>query len=162
DLRGFVEVVDAFGGVKIKVTERLSDRTSPAFPGEAWTSLETYPGQVVKFDGRTALAYVRSRHQSSDYRRMIRQRCFLTAMAAQPGPVQAIRPLGKPSHAAKQYVTTDVPLDRLPNLIELVAGINPWLSTGVSFTPPQYDTYRPDVQPYRDTVRKVLLTPPDK
>jgi LytR_cpsA_psr family len=144
------------------VTERLSDRTSPAFPGEAWTQLDTYPGQVVRFDGRTALAYVRSRLQSSDYRRMIRQRCFLTAVADQLDPVAAIRHLGKLSRAAKQYVTTGVPLDRLPNLIELVSGINPWLSTGVSFTPPQYDAYRPDVQPYRDTVRRVLLTPPDK
>ena len=95
DLRGFVEVVDAFGGVRLTVTERLDDATSPAFPGEPLTTVDVSPGQVVQFDGREALAYVRTRRQSSDYRRMIRQRCFLTAMADQLDPIQALRHLTK-------------------------------------------------------------------
>jgi LCP family protein required for cell wall assembly len=159
DLRGFVEIVDAVGGVRVTPTERLVDTVSTAFPGEPWTRLVTYPGRTVRFDGRMALAYVRSRRQSSDYRRMIRQRCFLTAMADQLDPIRALRHLGQLSRAARRYVSTDIPLSRLPDLIHLVASINPRSSFGISFTPPAYDTYGPDVGPYRATVRHVLLTP---
>jgi LCP family protein required for cell wall assembly len=159
DLRGFVEVVDAFGGVRVTPTERLVDRVSSAFPGEPWTRLDLVPGRTVHLDGRNALAYVRSRRQSSDYRRMIRQRCFLSTMADQLDPIRAVRHLAELSHAAKRFVSTDIPLSRLPDLIDLVASTNPRSSLGISFTPPAYDTYRPDVGPYRQTVRHVLLTP---
>jgi LCP family protein required for cell wall assembly len=159
DLRGFVEVVDALGGVRVTPSERLVDTVSTAFPGEPWTRLDLRPGQTVHLDGRVALAYVRSRRQSSDYRRMIRQRCFLSTLADQLDPIEALRHLGRLSSAARRYVSTDVPLSRLPDLIRLVGGINPRSSFGISFAPPAYDTYGPDVGPYRQAVRHVLLTP---
>jgi LCP family protein required for cell wall assembly len=162
DLRGFVEVVDALGGVRVTPSEQLVDTVSTAFPGEPWTRLVTYPGRTVHLDGRLALAYVRSRRQSSDYRRMIRQRCFLSTMADRLDPLEALRHLGKLSSAARHYVSTDIPLSRLPDLIRLVASINPRSSFGISFAPPAYDTFRPDVGPYREAARHVLLTPVER
>ena len=159
DLRGFVEVIDALGGVRVYNTEWIEDETSPAFPGEQWTPIDLEPGYVT-LDGREALAYARSRWQSSDYRRMKRQRCLLAALADGLEPVRVLRSLPKLSRTVRSYVSTDIPLRRLPDLVELVARINPWTSVGVSFSPPRYATYAPDVEPYRRTVRQVLLSSP--
>ena len=52
------------------------------------------PGRTYHFYGREALAYVRSRKASSDYTRMARQRCFLSALADQLDPVQVLRNFG--------------------------------------------------------------------
>lgn len=159
DLRGFVEMIDALGGVRVYNTERIEDETSPAFPGEPWTPIDLYPG-YVKLDGREALAYARSRWQSSDYRRMKRQRCLLASLADGLQPVRVLRSLPKLSRTVRSYVSTDIPLRRLPDLVELVARINPWTSVGVSFSPPRYATYSPDVESYRETVQQVLLSSP--
>ena len=161
DLRGFVEVVDALGGVRVYNTEWVEDETSPAFPGEPWTPIDLGPG-YVKLDGREALAYARSRWQSSDYRRMKRQRCLLAALADGLEPVRVLRSLPKLSRTVQSYVSTDIPLRRLPDLVDVVTRINPWTSVGVSFSPPRYATYSPDVEPFRQTVRQVLLTSPAK
>ena len=91
DLDGFRDLVDVLGGVKIRVRERIADEvTRPAW-GETKPRINVYPGRTYHFDGRTALAYVRSRKDSDDYRRMHRQRCFLTAVANQLDVVSVLR-----------------------------------------------------------------------
>ena len=83
NLNGFVQMVDALGGVRIAVKERIVDEvTRPAW-GETKPRIDVYPGRTYLFTGRTALAYVRSRKASNDYRRMARQRCFVSALAGQ-------------------------------------------------------------------------------
>ncbi|MEO5576277.1 MAG: LCP family protein, partial [Gaiellaceae bacterium] len=89
NLLGFADLVDALGGVEILVKERLRDEvTRPAW-GEPKPTIDVVPGRTYRFYGREALAYVRSRKDSSDYTRMARQRCFLSAMADQLDPVRA-------------------------------------------------------------------------
>ena len=83
------------------------------------------PGYTYHFDGRQALAYVRSRKDSNDYTRMARQRCFLSAMADQLHPLRLLRNFGSLARTVESNVRTDVPLDRLPALLRLVAGIDP-------------------------------------
>ena len=93
NLLGFADLVDALGGVEIAVKERLVDEvTRPAW-GEPKPSIDVVPGRTYRFYGREALAYVRSRKASSDYTRMARQRCFLSAMADQLDPVRVLRAL---------------------------------------------------------------------
>ncbi|HWG55304.1 MAG TPA: LCP family protein, partial [Gaiellaceae bacterium] len=66
NLRGFADLVDALGGVRIRVKERLVDEvTRPAW-GEPKPKIDVRPGEVRRFYGREALAYVRSRKDSSD------------------------------------------------------------------------------------------------
>ena len=61
NLNGFVSMVDALGGVRITVKERIVDEvTRPAW-GETKPKIDVYPGRTYRFTGRTALAYVRSR-----------------------------------------------------------------------------------------------------
>jgi LCP family protein required for cell wall assembly len=124
-LDGFRDVVDALGGVRILVKERLVDSvTRPAW-GESKPTIDVYPGRTYHFSGRTALAYVRSRKTSSDYRRMARQRCFLSAMADQVNVFTVVRNFRPLTETVEDSVRTDIPLDRVPDVVRLVAGVEP-------------------------------------
>jgi LCP family protein required for cell wall assembly len=156
DLRGFVEVVDALGGIRMTAPDSVDDLTSPAFPGEPWTDIEVTQGQVVKLDGRHALAYARSRSASSDYTRMVRQRCILAAIAGRINSVRAVRSLARLSDVAKEFVSTDIPRKRLPDLVELLRGVDPSRTFSVSFTPPAYSVVDPDIAAFRGTAQRLL------
>ena len=102
DLLGFADLVDALGGVEIHVKERLVDEvTRPAW-GEPKPTIDVHPGRTYHFFGREALAYVRSRKASSDYARMTRQRCFLSAMAQQLDVVTVLRNFGSLANTVKR------------------------------------------------------------
>lgn len=133
NLLGFADLVDALGGVQIEVKERLRDEvTRPAW-GEPKPKIDVVPGKTYRFYGREALAYVRSRKDSSDYTRMARQRCFLSAMADQVDPVRVLRSFGSLAKTIETNVHTDIPLNRLPSLVRLAAGIEPTKTLTVTF-----------------------------
>ncbi|HXV32437.1 MAG TPA: LCP family protein, partial [Gaiellaceae bacterium] len=156
DLRGFVEVVDALGGVRLRAPDSVDDLTSPAFPGEPWTNIQVAAGTVVALDGRHALAYARSRSASSDYTRMVRQRCVLAAMARRIQSMRTFRSITRLSGAAKSYASTDIPGRRLPGIVRLLRGIDPAKTLAASFTPPAYRVYAPDIEAYRGTVQRLM------
>ena len=133
NLVGFADLVDALGGVEIAVKERLVDEvTRPAW-GEAKPRIDVVPGRTYRFYGREALAYVRSRKDSSDYTRMARQRCFLSAMADQLDPVRVLRNFGSLAKTIETNVHTDIPLNRLPSLVRLVGSIDSKETLTVTF-----------------------------
>ena len=165
DLDGFVDVVDALGGVKIHVKERIVDEvTRPAWR-ETKPRIDVYPGRWYHFSGRTALAYVRSRKASNDYRRMARQRCFVTALADQVDVTRVLLNFGSISRAIETSVRTDVPLDRVPDLLRLVTSIDSRETLTQTFGPPffagrRYDRFPyPNVAKIRATVRDAILHP---
>jgi LCP family protein required for cell wall assembly len=79
DFIGFVQAVDALGGVDIEVPETLID---PEYPGPNYT-YQTFAIQagLQHLDGETALKYARSRHSTSDFSRSGRQQQVLSALA---------------------------------------------------------------------------------
>jgi LCP family protein required for cell wall assembly len=166
NLRGFADLVDALGGVEIAVKERLVDEvTRPAW-GEPKPRIDVHPGRTYRFYGREALAYVRSRKDSSDYTRMARQRCFLSAMAEQVDPVRVLRHFGSLARTIETNVHTDIPLNRLPTLVELVGGIEPPETLTITFGPNYFFARRPtDNHPVPNlariqrTVRAAILQP---
>ncbi len=133
NLVGFADLVDALGGVEIAVKERLVDEvTRPAW-GEPKPSIDVVPGHTYRFYGREALAYVRSRKASSDYTRMARQRCFLSAMADQLDPVRVLRHFGSLAKTIEANVHTDIPLNRLSSLVRLVSSVDSQETLTVTF-----------------------------
>jgi LCP family protein required for cell wall assembly len=166
NLLGFADLVDALGGVEIRVKERLQDEvTRPAW-GEPKPRIDVRPGEVRRFYGREALAYVRSRKDSSDYTRMARQRCFLSAMADQLDPVQALRHFGALARTIEGNVRTDIPLDRLPSLVRLVSSVDPAQTLTVTFgfdyffgRQPAGNYPVPKLGKMRTTVRNAILDP---
>jgi LCP family protein required for cell wall assembly len=164
NLDGFVDVVDALGGVRIAVKERLKDEaTRPAWR-ETKPKIDVYPGRTYHFTGRTALAYVRSRKDSSDYRRMARQRCLLSALADQVDVQTVLRNYGSLMSAIRSSVRTDVPLARAPDLVRLAAGVDPRRTLTETFGPDYFagvgaKGYLPNVTKIQETVRAVILHP---
>jgi anionic cell wall polymer biosynthesis LytR-Cps2A-Psr (LCP) family protein len=139
--------------------------TRPAW-GEPKPTIDVRPGQVRRFYGREALAYVRSRKDSSDYTRMSRQRCFLSAMADQLDPVRALRNFGSLAKTIEGNVHTDIPLNRLPSLVKLVAGIEQTETLTVTFSfdyffgrQPKGNYPVPKLGKMRTTVRNAILEP---
>ena len=164
DLDGFRDLVDELGGVKIRVRERIADEvTRPAW-GETKPRINVYPGRTYHFDGRTALAYVRSRKDSDDYNRMHRQRCFLTAVANQLDVVSVLRNFGDLASIVESSVQTDIPRDQLPDLIRLLGRLDPKRTLTVTFGRRYIARRRagdrfpiPNVSAMRTTAREAIL-----
>ncbi len=116
DLWGVIKVVDAMGGIDMYVPSPVHDDN---YPDPVWGSmvLDIKAGQQ-HMDGRTALAYARSRHQDSDYGRMARQQTFLLALRSQIGPATIVKAPALFS-AARGFAWTDLPRSSLPSLVEL-------------------------------------------
>ena len=164
NLDGFRDVVDALGGVDIDVKERLVDEvTRPAW-GETKPRIDVRPGRTYHFDGRTALAYVRSRKASNDYTRMTRQRCFLSAMADQLNVLDVLRHFHTLSATVKDSVRTDIPLSRVPDLVRLASGLEARETLTATFGLPYIAGRRkadrfpfPNLAKVRATVRRAIL-----
>lgn len=122
DLEGFVGAVDALGGVTIDVPARLVD---PIYPHEdgGTESIVFEPG-VQHLDGHLALAYARIRRNSGDFARMHRQRCLLGALVSQTGATDIIGGFGELASAVKENVVTDIPIQRLPDFVEILPGVD--------------------------------------
>jgi LCP family protein required for cell wall assembly len=155
DLRGFVEVVDALGGVDVTVQRHVWDTgISPPVEGEPLISIDLEPGRH-HLDGREALAYVRTRWASSDYDRMRRQRCVIGDLARQVSVEKLFRAFPKIASAVEKYVLTDIPLKALPDLIQLVASLDTARMVGVNFVPPAFSNVADPVE-IRAAVQRAL------
>ena len=118
DLKGFVGIFDALGGVTIDVPKRLVDETYPHEDGG--TEYIVFESGPQHLDGHQALAYARIRRHSGDFARMHRQRCVLAAAAEQTSVLDIIAGYSKLADAVKTHVETDIPLEALPDLVELL------------------------------------------
>lgn len=118
NMAGFVDVVDALGGIEIDVATRLP---SPGNPLDAKHEVPEFiePGRQ-QMDGTIALAYARSRTADSDYRRMSRQRCVLAAVATAAAPRAVATGLPDLMSAFGNAVRTDIPRERLGEFAQLL------------------------------------------
>jgi LCP family protein required for cell wall assembly len=143
NLDGFVDLIDAFGGVEIYVPEEIIDEEYPTLDG-GFTRLVIEPG-LQHMTGEEALAFARTRHADSDYFRMSRQRCVLEAVMEQTDPASLVLNFGKIADVVKDTTQTDIPVDLLPELVELFPKVDLENVVSVQFIPPEYHLkYRDD------------------
>jgi LCP family protein required for cell wall assembly len=166
NLTGFVEVIDAVGGVDITVPKRLYDANYGTEDGVTREVVDITPGED-HMGGHTALAYARSRRDSDDYSRMGRQRCVLQALAAQADPVTVIRVFPVIAAAVKKNLSTDIPIETLPDFIEILPLVDSEQIISVRFVPNQFtgprtsDGYNtPDLDAIRNAIDVALTLPP--
>ena len=124
DFGGFVDLVDVLGGIDVNATEPMHVTISAAKPGEDPIHIEIAAGPQ-RFDGRTALAYVRNREGSNDNERMRRQRCMLKDLAAGLSPTALLTNFTGIAGAIKETATTTLPLSLLPQLMQAATGLDP-------------------------------------
>lgn len=120
DMAGFVDLVDALGGVTVTSQESMHVRMSPAKEGEEEIVIEITPGRH-RLDGRTALAYVRNRTDSNDIVRTRRQRCFVREVVGQMDLKTVIIRFDRIASAIQRHTRTDIPVEILPDLVQVVA-----------------------------------------
>jgi anionic cell wall polymer biosynthesis LytR-Cps2A-Psr (LCP) family protein len=136
NLRGFVAMVDAVGGVDVDVRKPLADPNYGGFGvGPGW-SIE--PG-AHHLDGANALAYARIRKSTgeSDFTRAARQQEVLVALRDRAVSGGALLSLPKLLAAVGSTVRTDLPQDRLPQLAALAEQIDDDSTVKVVLTAPQ-------------------------
>lgn len=137
DLEGFVDVINALGGVTVRVTEHVEDTVSAPEDGQPAPSVDVGPGRY-HFDGRRALAYVRSRRADDDYHRMRRQRCLLAGLASQANMPKLLRALPRLLQVARRSVSTNIPARELPKLAALATQLRGAHVTTLGLGPPRY------------------------
>ncbi|WP_062430478.1 LCP family protein [Herbidospora daliensis] len=147
DMRGFAQVINAMGGVTVKVPHDIV--------------FGAYREGLIKagthhLNGTQALWFGRSRTDSDDYQRMGRQKCLLNAVAEQADPLKVLRGFERIADVTKRYVSTDIPRSLVPDLIDLAPKVKDADITSLQFVPPLIRTGNPDWDLIRDKVGEAL------
>jgi LCP family protein required for cell wall assembly len=153
DMQGFAQLIDSLGGVDIDVTERL-----PIGGDENLEQVEGWiePG-MQHMDGTTALWYARSRHSTSDYDRMERQRQLQTAILTQFQPANVLSKFQGIASAGADVVKTDVPQSTLAYFLDLAMKTKDLPIDNVELVPPLIDPEEPDWDVVAQTVTDALV-----
>jgi len=138
DLKGFQDLVDAVGGVTIKVGERIPIGGVGA-PITGWID----PGRQ-HLDGFETLWYARSRATSDDYSRMARQKCVMNAMLRQLEPSAVLQNFSAIAEAGEQIISTSIPASEVDTFIGLAGKAKNLPLASVAFVPPKVNTSDPD------------------
>ncbi|HET9654754.1 MAG TPA: LCP family protein [Kineosporiaceae bacterium] len=154
DLKGFAQLVDAMGGVRITVGARV-----PIGGGTSKVSGYLEPGAQT-LDGYHALWFARSRHGADDYARMSRQRCVMDAMLHQLDPATVLARFQSIAAAGRNVVSTDIPSGDLATFIDLATKARGQRVTSVQFVPPLIQPAYPDYRLIRDRVAAALAGRP--
>jgi LCP family protein required for cell wall assembly len=126
EFEGFIDMVDAVGGVDVTVAKAIEDPGYDGFgaDGRGWS----ISAGEHHLDGVNALAYVRSRKSAgeSDFTRANRQQQIIVALkdAATDGG-SVFWELPALLDAVSDSVRTDVPVERLPQLAAAVDEMGP-------------------------------------
>jgi LCP family protein required for cell wall assembly len=156
NLAGFESVVSALGGVTIRVEQRLPIGGGHSLSGVAMPIRGYIEPGLQKLDGYHALWYARSRSSTDDYDRITRQKCMMGAILRAADPTKILFNYSKLTKASKQVLTTDLTIDDVKRLIEVVPDAKNAKITSVQFIPPAVDPSRPDLAYIRAQVQKAL------
>jgi LCP family protein required for cell wall assembly len=150
DLQGFVDLVNAVGGVTIDVHDRIPIGGVGA-PITDWIE----PGKQ-KLNGFQTLWYARSRATSDDYSRMARQKCVMNAMLHQLDAKTVLTNFGDIAKAGKQIISTSIPAGEVDTFITLSLKARSLPVSSVSLVPPKINTGDPDFDLIRSMVSDAI------
>ncbi|MBB1515476.1 LCP family protein [Tessaracoccus sp. MC1679] len=155
DMHGFSALIDAMGGIRLDISKPI-----PIGGGGSPISGYIDPGEDVLLDGYHALWFARSRAESSDYERMVRQKCVMSAMVQQLDPATVATKFVELSEAGGDLLKTDVGTGAIADLAELALKAREQNITSVNFSPPLIVTADPDFELIRSTVDEKLSPTP--
>jgi LCP family protein required for cell wall assembly len=147
DMYGFKDLIDALGGIHmdINIAVPVGGDTSSA---TSWIQ----PGPNRTLNGAQALWFARERKESTDYARMQRQKCVMSAMLHQMDPLTVATKFGQIAAASGQVLVTDVPSGEVSTLADLAMKARSLDIANVSFAPPLIAPGSPDFDLIRQTV----------
>lgn len=154
DMAAFTSLVDALGGVTIDVKERLpiGGQNDDLSDVKGWIEVGKQ-----HMDGYTALWYARSRHTTSDYDRMRRQREVEEAILNQVEPVNVLTRFQQIASAGEKLVKTDIPSPMLSRYVELASQARTLGITKIELVPPTIDVVNPDFPGIRKMIQDAFI-----
>ncbi len=150
DLKGFRNLVDAVGGVKLNVRERIpvgglgADVTGYIEPG------------VRRLNGHDTLWFARAREGSDDYSRMARQKCVMNAMLHQTSPQRVLLNFSEIAEAGSSMVSTSLPATEAGRFVDLALKARDQKVASVSLVPPAITTADPDIDKIHEMVETAI------
>ena len=149
DLKGFESLVDSVGGITMDVYRRV-----PIGGGSSKIYGYVDEGKNRHLNGFEALWFARSRSDSSDYDRMVRQKCVMNAMLNQFDPITVLTKFNKIAAVSSEVVATDIPASEVGTMINLALKAKGLPVSSVAMMPPLIDPNSPDFTQVRSTVQK--------
>jgi LCP family protein required for cell wall assembly len=151
DLAGFRNLLNAVGGITLDVGKRV-----PIGGIGAPISGYIEPGKNQHLDGYHALWFARSRAGATDYERMTRQKCVMTAMLNQLSPQKVLTKFQGIAAASKKVVNTDIPAGELGTFTDLALDAKKLPVSSFSAVPPLIRTGNPDFDLIRTKVAEAI------
>jgi len=151
DLAGFRNLLNAVGGITLDVGKRVPI-------GGIGSPISGYieKGKNQHLDGYHALWFARSRAGATDYERMTRQKCVMTAMLNQLSPQKVLTKFQGIAAASKQVVNTDIPAGELGTFTDLALDAKKLPVSSFSAVPPLIRTGNPDFELIRSKVTEAI------
>jgi LCP family protein required for cell wall assembly len=151
DLAGFRDLINAVGGLTLDIGKRV-----PIGGGTSPIKGYIEAGKNQHLDGYHALWFARSRAESSDYERMTRQKCVMSAMLNQLSPQTVLTKFQGIASASKQVVKTDIPAGELGTFTDLALDAKKLPVSSFSAVPPLIHTGNPDFALIRTKVAEAI------
>ncbi|ADB30657.1 cell envelope-related transcriptional attenuator [Kribbella flavida DSM 17836] len=151
DIAGFQHLLNAVGGITVDVGKRVPI-------GGIGAPIKGYiePGKNQHLDGYHAMWFARSRANASDYERMTRQKCVMTAMLNQLSPQKVLTKFQGIAAAGKQVVQTNIPSGELGTFTDLALDSKKLPVSSFSPVPPLIKTGDPDFDLIRSKVAEAI------
>ncbi|TDW95579.1 MULTISPECIES: LCP family protein [Kribbella] len=151
DLAGFRDLLNAVGGITLDIGKRV-----PIGGGSSPIKGYIEAGKNQHLDGYHALWFARSRAESSDYERMARQKCVMSAMLNQLSPQTVLTKFQGIASASKQVVKTNIPAGELGTFTDLALDAKKLPVSSFSAVPPLIHTGDPDFALIRTKVAETI------
>lgn len=157
NLKGFEKLIDSLDGItlvsgkRVPISSKVNPATGKHGPVKGWIE----PGKQ-KLDGYNALWFARSREFSSDYERMIRQRCVQEAMVKQLDPATVLTRYQDIAAATPGAVSTDIPSTQVDMFVDLALKVKSQKIESLDLTPPRVTPSQPDFAEARRLVANAI------
>jgi LCP family protein required for cell wall assembly len=151
DFGNFTRLLDAVGGVTVDVGKKVPI-------GGIGSPIKGYipAGRNQHLDGYHAMWFARSRAGATDYERMTRQKCVMTAMLNQLSPQTVLTKFQGIAAASKEVVQTDIPASHLGTFMDLALNAKKLPVSSFSPVPPLINTGDPDFALIRTKVAQAI------
>ena len=151
DLKGFQSLVDSVGGITMDVYRRV-----PIGGGTSKIYGYVEAGKNRHLNGFEALWFARSRADSSDYDRMVRQKCVMRAMLNQLDPITVLTKFNKIAAVGKEVVATDIPPSEIGTMMELALKAKALPVSSAAIVPPLINPNSPNYDLVHSTVQQKI------
>jgi polyisoprenyl-teichoic acid--peptidoglycan teichoic acid transferase len=156
NLEGFREVINALGGITLRVERRLPIGGGVSLTGVPQPIVGYIEPGLQKLNGYKALWYARSRHGSDDYERMARQRCVMGAILREANPMTILTHYQELAKSTKHVLTTNLTTGALKLLVDIAPKARNADQTSVQFTNRLINPAFPDIEFIRAKVADAI------